>query len=371
MMATSSKHRCAMPAGLALLAMALIAGCPSAEPKNAGERPAPLVQITAIQAQDEVIRRSYLVSLEPGEQVTVISRASGYVSAWLVDRGDRVRKGQRLAMVERQELNDQQRQAAAALQSAQVNLDNVKLNAERLERLLKDQLVSQSEVDTARTAVRVAEAQVEAAQATLGLSQTRAGYADILAPFEGWVVKRIVEIGSLVGPGGSPLYTIGSISPIKAVAAVPQPDIPRLAVGTPVTLRIDGLAGIAPLQGAIKRFAPSLDLATRTMEVEMDFDNPKGELRPGMYGRAEVILEVLPKAILVPPLAISRRGKGAVAYVVAEGQARERQLELGRTLADGRVEILSGLGIGDQLVVVGRDLIRDGARVRTVEAATP
>jgi RND family efflux transporter MFP subunit len=316
---------------------------------------------------DEQIRRSYLVTLQPIEQVSVSAKTSGYVVAWFADRGDRVRRGQRLAVVEREELTEQQRQATAQLQSSQATLENARQNLSRLERLLGERLVSQAEVDTARTALRTAEAQVEVAQAALGLSRTRAGYADILSPFDGVIMKRNAEVGSLAGPTGAPLFVVAAIQRIKAVAAVPQADLRFLRERHAVTLAVDGVPGSVP--GAVTRFSPGLDPATRAMEVEMEFDNPERTLRPGMFGRAEMVVEELKGVLLAPPLSLARQdGQTARAYVVDGERAREVMLRVGRTLPDGRVEVVEGLAPGDRLVVAGRELLRNGMPVRTVDA---
>lgn len=362
-------HR-SLPRLVAVLLWLVLAACTqekAAGGKDAGAR-LPLVQVWTAQPVDEEIRRSFLVTLQPFEQVGISAKTSGYVTAWFADRGDRVRRGQRLAVIERDELTEQQRQAAANLQSSQATLENARQNLERLERLLRDQLVSQAEVDTARTALRTAEAQVEVSQANLGLSRTRAGYADILAPFDGVVMKRNAEVGSLVSPGSQPLFTVAAIQRIKAVAAVPQADLRFLHEGHPVVLTVDGVPGRIP--GSLKRFSPGLDSATRTMEVEMEFDNPERLLRPGMFGRVEAVLERLSGVLLAPPQALARQegGRGR-AYVVLDERAREVSLQLGRTLPDGRVEITAGLSPGDRLVVAGRELLRDGIMVRTADAA--
>ncbi|HOX42898.1 MAG TPA: efflux RND transporter periplasmic adaptor subunit [Myxococcota bacterium] len=360
----------ASPRRIALLGAALgllaLAGCASQAAPEKRDRPAPLVQVRSVAPEDHELRRAYLVTLLPAEQVQVVSRASGYVVAWLVDRGDRVRRGQRLALIEREEMNEQQRQAAAGLQAARANHEYARTNLERLERLLAQQLVSQAEVDNARTAANLAQAQVDAAQAGLGLSETRAGYANITAPFDGVVLERLVDVGAMVGPGGAPLFQLGAIGRVKALAAVPQADLRFITLGTPVSLRLEGLDGALP--GAVRRFAPALDPATRTMEVELEFENPAEALKPGMFGRAEIVLERLSQAILAPPLAVSRRDQGGVAFVVADGKARQVELQLGATLPDGRIVITAGLRPGDVLIVVGRELVRDGQAVRTVEA---
>lgn len=358
--------------GMASCACLVLSSCGSdgtAGGSASGRRKAPLVVVEPVQRVDADFVRSYLVTLQPAQQANVLSRASGHVLAWHADRGDHVMRGQRLAAVERAELSAQQREAQARLESARASLENARANAVRVEGLAGKNYVSAQDADGARTAVRVAEAQVAEAEAALRSNSTRAGYADVLAPFDGFVLKRLVETGSLVGPGGPALFQVGSIGRVKAVATVPQSDFLRVAVGQPVSLVIDGLPG-RTFPGKVMRFPPALDPVTRTVDVEVEFDNPDELLKPGMFGRTTVVVDRLQEAIVVPPRSVARRDSRGVAYVVRGGRACRVDLDLGRTLPDGRVEVLGGLSEGDALVVAGRDLLRDGMDVRTTPAAS-
>ncbi len=346
------------------LAVAVASGCADGGKKAPRVRPAPQVAVRTVDRIDVELRRSYLVSLLPGERAGVLSRVAGYVLRLDVDRGDRVLKGDRLAVVERDELDAQRRQAAAQLDAARASLVNTQDQARRLEGLRSRQLVAPAEADAADTAEKVAQAQVRAAEAALSATRTRASWADITAPFDGYVTRRDVDVGALVGPQGPALFEVGTIATIKAVATIPQADAGRITVGMPADLVLDGVDGV--FSGRVSRFAPALDVATRTLEVEVAFDNGKGVLKPGMYGRVTLGIDRLEDVIVVPPRAVIRRGEGGTAYVVRDGRAHEARLELGRTLPDGRVEVRSGLAVGDTLITLGRDLVRDGVEVRTV-----
>lgn len=350
--------------GAGCLVATVAAGCGGEGGSSARARPAPQVAVRTIARTDLDLRRSYLVTLLPGEQAGVVSRAAGYVLRLDADRGDRVAKGQRLAVIERDELDAQQRQAAAQLDAARASLANARDQAARVEGLLERKLVALSEVDAARTAVRVAEAQAKAAEAGLNVTRTRASWAEISAPFDGYVIRRDVDVGALVGPQGPALFQVGSVATVKAVATIPQADAGRIAVDMPADLVLDGVAGT--FRGRVARFAPALDETTRTLAVELAFDNPDGALKPGMYGRATLAIDRLAGVVVVPPRSVVRRGEVGSVYVVRENRATERTVDLGRTLPDGRVEVVSGLAEGDVLITLGRDLVRDGIEVRTI-----
>jgi len=350
---------------LFLIGVVAMACAPKEGAGVAPQKRVPQVVVETLVRTDADLSRAYLVTLVPGEQAGVVSRASGYVLAWDVDRGDAVRKGQRLAVIEAGDLTDQQNQAAARLAAAQAALAQARQNAARAKRLIAENYVAQAEVDTATTAERLAEADVAAARAAVQATLTHLGYTEVVAPFDGFVLQRAVEVGTLVGPGGPALFTLGSISRVRAVAAVPQPDVPRLAVGAPVTLTVEGLPG--SFVGTVARFAPVLATATRTMDVELAFENPDQALKPGMFGRASLVVDRLQAVLMLPPRALTRRDGHGSGFVVRDGKAAAVALTLGRTLPDGRVEVLKGLAAGDLLIVEGRDLVRDGLAVDVAE----
>ncbi|MCU0661053.1 MAG: efflux RND transporter periplasmic adaptor subunit [Myxococcota bacterium] len=353
---------------LAILAIPLIIlGCGKDPQEAAPSKRVPQVGASTVAQEDVDITRSYLVSLLPAEQTNILARTSGYVLSWRVDRGDLVHKGDRLALIERGELSDQQRQSTAQLEAARASMENAQESATRSQQLLQRKFISKSEAEAAQTAVRVTQAQLVAAEAAVGLSRTRIGYADITAPFSGTILKRGVDVGTLVSPQGPSLFVLGALDRIKAIASVPQADVPSLVVGMPVSLAVEGFSE-RHFTGEISRLAPSLDPATRTLEVEMIFPNPEELLRPGMFGRAQIAIERLTGTILVPPLAVARRGSSASVFVVKQGMAHRVEVKLGRLLADGRIEVREGLAPGDVIVTAGRDLVRDGGPVSATGA---
>jgi len=343
--------------------------------KTGGEErkgpPPPLVQAWTVTPRDVRWTRAYPVTLEAAETARVFSRASGYVVAWHVDRGDPVRRGQRLASVEREEASAQQRQAAAQLEAARAAWVQARDNAARVERLAGRQFVSAQELDQARAALRVAEAQVQAAEAALKTLSTRAGWTEVTAPFDGVVLERGVDVGTLVSPQGPALFSLASLARIKAVAAIPQNDAGRIAVGQEARLDLAGVEAPEGFTGRIARFAPALDPMTRTLAVELEFENPSGVLRPGMFGRVTLLLEEQQGVLVLPPQAVGRKGARGIAYRVLDGKAARTEVSLGATLPDGSVEVLSGISAGDQVVVGGRDLVRDGQPVRVAAEAAP
>ncbi len=354
---------------MAALAAASAFGCAkkSDEKKNVKKIPQ---TVTAIAAKEDVeFKRSYLISLIPYAQTNALSKAAGYVAAIYADVGDRVKKGQRLATVESEEQRQSIALADAQIDSAQAAYDNAKLNLERVEILAAKNFVSQAELDAAKNAFKSASAQLQYARDARKLAVTKASYAEITSPMDGYVISRGVDIGALVGTSGPALFSIGNLDKVKGIASVPQPDAPYMKIGKEAVMLLNGIED-KPIKGKIARIAPALDPLTRKLDIEIRFEEA-GEnfLKAGMFGRVEIVVEKAAGIIALDPLSILRRADGIFVYAVENGKAKEIKITLGRTLNDGRFEVLSGVAEGMEIITVGRDLVKDGAEVKTVKPA--
>jgi RND family efflux transporter MFP subunit len=349
------------------LGIALFWSCAS---KHEGEQRkkvrVPAVVTRTLKKTDVRLEREYLVTLEAYQEAKIFARTSGYVLRILKDRGDSVRKGELLAVIEGEELSEMERQALAQIESVQAQLQYARENEARLKKLMEKQLVSQAELDNATTQVKSLDAQLRALQANFRATRTRRGYTEVRAPFDGFVLTRNVDVGALVGPQGVALFVVGDIQKIKAIVDVPQTDYGFIKPETEVSLRVDGLEQTR-FTGKITRITPAFDRATRTMQVEMVFDNQDGVLKPGMFGRAKVLRNMLQGVIVVPALSVVRREDKAFVFIVENNIARQVEVELGETLPSGDAVVHKGLEEGQRLVVRGKDLIRDGIEVKEVQ----
>lgn len=353
------------------LTMALTAaaffGCDkkSDEKKNAKRIPQ---VVTALAAKEDVeFKRSYLISLLPYAQTNALSKASGYVAAIYADVGDRVKKGQRLATIESEEQKQAIAQADAQIDAAQAAYDNSKLNLERAETLAAKNFIPQAELDSAKNAFKAASAQLNYARDARKLAVTKASYAEILSPMDGYVFSRGVDIGALVGTSGPALFTIGNLDKVKGIASVPQPDAHYMKIGKEAVMLLNGMED-KPVKGKIARVAPALDPLTRKLDIEIRFEEPaENFLKAGMFGRVEIVVEKAAGIIALDPLSILRRADGVFVYAVENGKAKEIKIVLGRTLNDGRFEAVAGVVEGMEIITVGRDLVKDGSEVKPVK----
>ncbi len=384
---------------LLLGAVLAIGGC-----SHDGARPADAAETTANQvvnvAVTKVVRADLGQTLRiaaefrPFQEIEVHAKVSGYVKHIDVDVGDRVRKGQTLAVLEVPELQDELNQASAAmrqsdqqvdqaqhqLKSAQADYTVAHLTYGRLENVMKTrpELIAQQDVDDAQGKDQAAEARVEAAKSGLAAAQEHRSeatanrarvqalfdYTKISAPFDGVVTARYADTGAMLAAGTSsekqalPLVKLSQNGLLRLDIPVPEADVPAVRLGKTVSVEVQALN--RTFEGIVARFSDKVDDATRTMMTEIDVPNPKLELVPGMYAYVSFPVMETKNALAVPIQAVSREGNKATAYRVA-GDNRIEVVSVTVGLETrSRLQIVSGLSEGDQVVVGNTSQLRQG-----------
>ncbi|MDX1503531.1 MAG: efflux RND transporter periplasmic adaptor subunit [Thermoanaerobaculia bacterium] len=312
-------------------------------------------------AAGEVIRGSlsslYTTSttLRAEKRATVTARTRGVVERLAVEEGDRVREGQPLAYLE----NDEQEIAA---ERARTTHRTRQSEFERIQRLHRQELVSDEQFETARRDAE--DAANAAALAELELARTV-----IRAPFAGVILTRHLDPGATVADG-TEVYTLADLSPLYADISVPERHVAQLAPGQSVRLAAD--AAGAEVDARIERIAPAVDPASGTVKVTATVAEP-GALRPGAFVRVSIVTDTHEDALIVPRPALVAEGRSWYLYRVADGEVVE-QLEVKLGFEEGdRVEIaevVAGgepLAAGDRVVTVGASALSDGARVKVTE----
>jgi len=316
----------------------------------------------------------YVGSVEASESVTVLPKVTGILETITVDIGDRVSRGDVIALVDDDEFVQRVEQAKANLKQTEARLERSRISLAAAERefarieklagqgLSTDQQLDSAAVqrDGARADIQLAEADVDRARASLDEAEINVANTRIKAPLSGYVDKRRVDAGALVSPSTA-LCTVVTTDPVKVGINVPEKDIQLLEAGRRVVVKA-GATGIE-YAGRIERIAPTVDIATRTTVAEIVVPNPAGALRPGMY--ADVLLVAREKSdVLTVPEEALVRGNGRTAVMrVVDGRARAVRVTLG-ILGDGSAEVLDGLQEGDLVIVKGQYLVEDGDPVR-------
>jgi RND family efflux transporter MFP subunit len=300
----------------------------------------------------------------------IFARTNGYVKGWYFDIGAHVKQGQLLAEIETPEVDQQLAQARADLQTAQANLRQAQITAERWQALLETDSVSKQETDVAVSALSASKATVDSNAANVRRLEQLQGFEKIYAPFEGVITARNVDIGVLVNAGsntsGRELFHMTAIHRLRVFVNVPEVYSRAARPGSVATLTLDEFPGQS-FKGTLVRNANAIDPASRTLLVEVDVDNPLGELLPGAYVFVHLQLPKQVASATVPANALLFRAEGLQVAVVRDGRAQLVPVTIGRDYGN-TVEIVAGLQPTDQVIVAPSDSLTSGTRVRIAGA---
>jgi len=329
------------------------------------QRPLPAVVVVPVEVRDVPVEIEGPVDLRPLEQVEVGSKVLGYLDAILVDRGDRVRKGQTIALVRPSDLPGQVAAAKGSYAQIESNAALAKLNFARAQKLQPAGVLSDQELEQSAAAVASTEAAEAAAKAQMQALAVRLGETQITAPIDGFVASRRLDPGALVGPtaNSGSIATIVRVDRLRAFVNVTERYAMSMAVGMPARIELD--AANLMIEGHVVRVSPAVDPNTRTLEAEVQIANPDGKLRSGTYGRAFIRLALHSGAIVVPVAAVQINSSGQAVWVAKNDQVTKRIVTVGTEVDRGQsLEIVSGLTVGEQVVIAGADGLSDGSKVR-------
>jgi HlyD family secretion protein len=405
---------------LLVLPILLLAACSKKEAEEA-EAPAP-VQVTAV--KQDTIRRTVAGDgvLFARDQASVMPKIAAPVQRFLVQRGDQVRQGQLLAVLEARDLTASAAESRAQLQQAEANLratqsatvpeamvkaqtdlEAARQVEEAAQRMLESRrrlfeqgalarrLVDEAQVSYAQShaavlsaqehlralqsvgnteQIKTATAQVDAARSHLESSQAQLGYAQILSPIAGIIADRPLYAGEMASPG-TPLLTVMDISRVVARVNVPQNQAGSVRAGHTALLTLPD-SGAQPVSGKVTIVSPATDANTTTVQVWIEVENPGARLKPGASVHALIVTEEIKAATVIPVTAIlpGEEGGTAVLIVTPDKIAHRRPVQLGVREGD-QVQVRNGVRPGDEVVVVGGIGLDDKAKVRVVEAGAP
>jgi multidrug efflux system membrane fusion protein len=353
---------------LSILALAPACGrSQGAAPPPGGRGRSLTVGVAPVAVQDVVYRITAVGSLEPEEVVQVTAEVEGQVSQVRFQEGVRVTPGTVLALIDPDRYRLEAQRAEASYKRAVADAEGARSELSRREALAKEQLVSAEDLTRARVEAERLQAEADATRAARDIAAQNVQRSRVRAPRGGVINTRTVETGRYVR-GGDVLATIVDTSRLRLRFKVSDVESLRARSGQAVSFRITAL-GNAEFRGEIYHVGQVADPATRQVEVLAWVRNP-GVLKPGFFAEVDLASETRANTIVVPERAVQASERGFVAYVVEEGKARLRPLQLGIRTADG-VEILSGLKPGDHVVVEGSDRLSDGIEVQAASTPRP
>lgn len=336
-----------------------------------GFRPPMTVEVTKATKGDITAELNVVGNLIGAQTVDVVPRTAGRLVSMNVKLGDRVSRGQTLARIEDQEINEQVKQAEAAFQVAQAtirqreaDLKFAVVNFERSQNLFQRQLLPRQSLDDAEARQAASSAQLDLARAQLSQTQARLeelriakGNTNIVSPVNGFVGRRNMDVGAWASQQ-SPVASVVDISSVRLVANVVEKDLRLVNAGDPARVTVDAFPG-ETFAGRIARVAPVLDPATRTAEIEIEVPNADFRLKPGMYARMSVTIESRRDTTLVPKVAVvDYDGTRGVFTMNADNKATFQPIEIG--IEDGeRVEVRAGITGTDTVVTSGASALRN------------
>jgi RND family efflux transporter MFP subunit len=337
-------------------------------------------QASALQTSTALHAKQYVTSITPkaggdGQPLTlpgtllgviestVYARSNGYVVRWFKDIGSSVKKGDLLAEITAPEIDQELSQAISSRAQAAASASLAKSTAERWQALRQKDAVTQQDLDERVSAYNQTAANLAAADANVGRLRKLQGFNQVVAPFDGVVTRRNVDVGDLVNAGnggtGQALFAIAQVDPLRLYVYVPQVVAPHIKIGDPVTVTLAERGG-ATYQGSVARTARAIDTATRTMQVEIRVPNPAGALIAGSYVQVTLPIDADAQALVVPTNVLLFRPDGTlVALVDSGGRVHLTPVKLGTDFGTS-VEVLSGLRATDRIVVNPADSLADG-----------
>jgi len=316
-------------------------------------------------------------NLEAVNDALVISQVSEKMNRILQPVGSRVRKGEIIANLENQIWEESLKQASASLESIKARHDQIRMDYERYQRLYEEKAVSQQQWEKIRSSWQEAEASL--AQLNAAYQQARVQFENsyIKAPFDGVVGSLFFDVGQMV-PIGQPVAKIINTNLMKAKLNIPDINIRDLKTGQTVIANFPSLPGRS-FTGVLQSADPAIDPLSRTVEIEVIYQNKNDLLKSGMYGQFLIELEKKTGVVVLPDNAVISRtaveidrntgelitSKKHFVFLINNDSAHEVTVETG-IYSYGRTEIVSGIKPGDQVIIVGQRIVKDGQKVKIV-----
>jgi RND family efflux transporter MFP subunit len=307
---------------------------------------------------------------EPFNDTPIYARTNGYLKRWYVDIGTHVQAGQLLAEIDTPEVDQQLDQACADLKSAQANEQLAAITAARWQNLLKTNSVSKQETDQAVSDLSSRQAVVDSMSANVHRLEQLQSFEKIYAPFAGVITARNTDIGALIDAGASTtpreLFHMAAVNKLRVFVAVPEVDSRAALNGAKAKLTLDEFAD-ETFQGTIVRNSDSIDLASRTLNVEVDVDNPGDRIKTGAFVFVHLSVPAAGNAasesVVIPANTLLFRSEGLRVGVVHNNHAELVPIRIGRDYGS-TVEVLAGLKPTDQVIVNPSDSLTSGTLVR-------
>lgn len=324
---------------------------------------AAVVNVGLVNKQD---LNSYLVLngiVEPERMVEVFSRLSAYVNQIVKEEGDYVEQNQILATLDDTEIRTSYQQSEIQLEQAKLSLDEQLKNYERSQELIKKDLISEQEFQTAEAAYKQAQLEYANRQESFKDLQMQLNWTKIRALSEGYITERLIEVGDKVN-ANQQVYTIEDFKPLLIRVFVPTSDSTQLKTGMLSEVSTEVLEGTV-FNGNVKLINPRIDVETGTVKVTIEVNDDSLRLKPGMFVEVRIVIGKKEGVLAIPRKAILYKQNRTYVFVVDRNQVSQREVTLG-LIEEDMVEITNGLEEGEVIVIVGVEGLEDGDRIEIV-----
>ena len=339
-----------------VLATALLASCQQGGEEGTTETDedeSPAIPVeTALPTRGDIYAvYSGTAPIEAFADATVIAKVGGEVREVLAEEGDDVRSGQVLARLDGDRLRLEMEQAEA-------NLKKLQRDYQRNVDLKGKGLISEGDFEKIRY-------EMEALQATFDLAKLELDYTEIRAPINGVISERFIKIGNTIDINEQ-TFKVTSLEPLISYLHVPEREYRRIESGQKAIIAVDALSG-SNFEAVVARISPIVDPETGTFKISIEVSDDSRRLKPGMFGRIDIVLDMHANALQVPRSAIVENAGQNSIFVVSEDVVERRIISTGYA-ESGQIEVLQGLDDMDEIVVVGQTSLKDGSRISVINA---
>jgi len=349
---------------LPLVCACLLAAAACSKPKGEvakREKGSPLA-VTAVEVRLEPWERSIRLvgTMVANQEARIAAEVEGSIESTAIEVGDTVEAGRELAQIDTDSYQGMVNLQSANVAKAQANAENMAENLARLEKLKQTGSVSPTDYDQAVAGNKQAQAEVNAAKATLGAATTSLRRSLARAPFAGSISERLVNAGDFVRPG-TVMFHLTDDSVLRFRGEVPEREAAKIKSGQLVRLHVDAYRD-RTFEGHVSWINPAVNPATRSIGIEALVENPDRALKANFFARAELVVDEAAPTLVVPIEALVTFAGVNKVFVVEEGAAQAREVELGATRGELQ-EILSGVKAGERVIVSGRTKVQSGTPV--------
>ena len=340
-----------------ILGFALLAACqPESDSESSTEAaeatddsPAIPVEISVATRDDIYAMYSGTAPIEAFAEAAVIAKVAGEVREILVEEGDDVRSGQVLARLDGDRLRLEVSQSEANLRKAQRDYQR---NVDLKER----GLISAGDFEKIKY-------EKDALEASHNLTRLEYSYTEVKAPIDGVISERVVKVGNTIDVNAVTFHVV-SLEPLISYLHVPEREYRRIARGQAAVIEVDALQG-SEFQGVVDRISPVVDPETGTFKITVEVSDPTRRLKPGMFGRINIVYDMHAQALQIPRSAIIDESEGSFVFIVEDEKAARRPISTGYA-NNGHIEILEGLIGSEKIVIVGQAGLKDGSKVSVI-----